>query len=272
MLMKTNDKNIHAAHRERVRQKAKKFGFEPMQDHELLEYILFHVIPRADTNPVAHNLINNFGNLLGVLSSSTEELMHVNGVGENAALFLCSLGEFFKRSSLQSHVVKKFTNVQDVTLYAHDCLKFKNKEKLIAICLDEKMHHLSTLHLSKPGKISEAELDLNVAVKELLQVGPRYIVLAHNHVDGSLNISVPDGELTTKLYRMLLTYKIEVLDHIIVTDHDSVSFAQTGLMEKIRNLVEANVNDVTISEKLGFKPKVASDNYYMFDPDIDLFK
>ena len=54
---------IHDGHRERLRKKFKEGNIE---DHELLELLLFFSIPRVNTNEIAHRLIEKFGSVNGV--------------------------------------------------------------------------------------------------------------------------------------------------------------------------------------------------------------
>ncbi len=59
-----------------------------MEPHVLLELFLFNVIPRSDTNPTAHRLLDRFGSLDGVFSASVEELTEVPGVGITTANYI----------------------------------------------------------------------------------------------------------------------------------------------------------------------------------------
>lgn len=80
--------NIHAGHRERLKNKFLRFGAEALEEHELLELLLFYAIPQKDTNPIAHNLINRFGSVAGVLKAEPKELTEVSGIGMHAATLL----------------------------------------------------------------------------------------------------------------------------------------------------------------------------------------
>ena len=50
------DTNNHKGHRKRMREDFEKGGFKTWQKHKVLEYLLYNVIPVADTNDIAHNL------------------------------------------------------------------------------------------------------------------------------------------------------------------------------------------------------------------------
>ena len=79
---------IHDGHREKMRRRFLTAGLEPFADHEALELLLYYAIPRRDTNPIAHALMERYGSLSAVLSAPAEDLQKVAGVGESAAVLL----------------------------------------------------------------------------------------------------------------------------------------------------------------------------------------
>ncbi|MBR3504876.1 MAG: hypothetical protein IKO07_11645 [Clostridia bacterium] len=86
--MDPSGKNIHAGHRQRVREKVLSSGVDDMADHEILEFLLFYVIPKRDVNPLAHRLLDTFGSLSRALSATTEEILAVDGAGPAVARML----------------------------------------------------------------------------------------------------------------------------------------------------------------------------------------
>ena len=67
--------NIHQGHREKMRQRFLKSGLEGFADHEALELLLYYAIPRQDTNPIAHRLMDRYGSLTAVLIGAPWVLM-----------------------------------------------------------------------------------------------------------------------------------------------------------------------------------------------------
>ena len=63
---------IHDGHRARKKEQFIQTGLDSFADHEALELLLFYAIPRRDTNPTAHLLLQKFGSLEGVFSASVE--------------------------------------------------------------------------------------------------------------------------------------------------------------------------------------------------------
>ena len=95
--------SIHSGHRQRMRQRFLKNGLEGLNDHEILELLLYYCIPRQDTNPYAHRLIERFGSLTGVLRAQEKELMEVEGIGENTAFYLNLLMETIRHYQIKSY-------------------------------------------------------------------------------------------------------------------------------------------------------------------------
>ena len=69
---------IHDGHREKMRRRFLETGLEGFADHEALELLLYYAIPRRDTNPIAHALMERYDSLSGVLNAPVEDLEKVD--------------------------------------------------------------------------------------------------------------------------------------------------------------------------------------------------
>lgn len=79
------DSKIHTGHRRRMRSRVAENGFSSLEPHEALECLLYITNARKNTNRMAHELIDRFGDFAGVLDASEEDLMTVEGVGPATA-------------------------------------------------------------------------------------------------------------------------------------------------------------------------------------------
>lgn len=228
--METKEKNLHQAHRERMREKARKFGFEHFESHELLEFALFYSIPRANTNPIAHKLLNKCDNLLGVFSCNKNELLNIEGLGEKSILYIELIGEIYKRTISQTPKVFKLKNDSDTEEYVTKLFKFEVTEKIMAICLDKNLFHLDTFEVDVERAISSSTLDTRKLTNRVLTVNAKYVILAHNHVEKNFNVSSDDIEITNKVYNLLIPYNIILVNHIIVCHNKTINFRELGLM------------------------------------------
>ncbi|MGN1094073.1 MAG: hypothetical protein ACI4SC_03760, partial [Candidatus Neoclostridium sp.] len=92
MSNKKDGAGYHVGHRERMRQRfdadSEMMSF---QEHEMLEYILNSVIPRCDTNGIAHALIAQFGSLYGVFNAPVQDLVQTRGMTVSAAYLIAGI-------------------------------------------------------------------------------------------------------------------------------------------------------------------------------------
>ena len=134
---KPSSKNIHDGHRDRMRERFLKSGFEAFAPHEKIEYLLFACNPRGDTNPLAHELIRRFGSFSGVLDAPYEELLEVDGVGPVAAAFLKMLPQAFRCYEMdrESGRVRMY-DYQDMARYLMKRYVGLSQEVVVLMLLD----------------------------------------------------------------------------------------------------------------------------------------
>lgn len=80
------------------------------------------------------------------------------------------------------------------------------------------------------GTIDGASVYPRVVVKRALDLNASAVILAHPHPSGVSSPSSADRRITERITNALSLVDIRVLDHIIVTNHASYSFAENGLM------------------------------------------
>ncbi|MEG0035622.1 MAG: UPF0758 domain-containing protein, partial [Oscillospiraceae bacterium] len=89
--------SVHDGHRERMKNRLLEQGLDTFDDHNVLELLLFFSVPRQDTNPIAHELLDHFGSLEAVFEAPTEELAKINGIGDNSVALLRLIPEVSRR-------------------------------------------------------------------------------------------------------------------------------------------------------------------------------
>src|SRR5690606_875497 len=84
---KTRRPDYHG-HRDRLRERFKAGGAEALQDYELLELLLFDIVPRRDTKPIAKAMMKRFGTFSEALGAPSNLLEEIEGLGPNTVLSL----------------------------------------------------------------------------------------------------------------------------------------------------------------------------------------
>ncbi len=228
--------NIHAGHRKRKIKQYLKDGFgKGRPPHEILEVLLYFCIPRKDTNPIAGELIKRFGSLAGVFNAEPHELMQIDGIGENAAAFLNMMPEVFKvyRQDMLSHK-KSFKSIEDVGEFLTENYKCATHEIFTVLSLDNRGRKISYDEISV-GENNVVGVSMRKLAEIILRTGAVAVVLAHNHPHGVALPSGSDIAATKEVADLLRSIGVQFLDHIIVSDSDYISLAQS---QKYRYLFE----------------------------------
>ena len=132
-------RNPHAGHRSRMRSKALTYGLDHLDDHEVLEMLLYHAIPRGDTNETAHRLLERFGSFRGLLEAPPEELQAVPGVGESAAVLLKLTMEAARRYYAARRTRRlHLTSTEAIGRFLTPVFIGRREENVYLLCLDAK--------------------------------------------------------------------------------------------------------------------------------------
>lgn len=218
----------HDGHRARLKHRFLKTGLDDFEPHNLLELILFYSVPRKDTNPLAHRLINHFGSLSAVFDARPEELMKVEGVTENTAVLLSMLPQIARRY-LEDKVdpVNTITGFTDIGAYLLPKFIGRNVETMMLASLDNKNKIVSCSIIAE-GESNKASVSRRKIMEEAIRVNAVRVILAHNHPQGFAIPSAEDIYMTEEVYALLKTVGIELVDHIIFAQDDFVSLVASG--------------------------------------------
>lgn len=219
---------MHAGHRERMKQRFRETGLKGFDDVNVLELMLFYVIPRQDTNPIAHALIEHFGSFQDVIEASYEELLKVKGVGENTATYLRLIPEVCKRYTREKQKRKAaYTSLQDMADFVIPLFSFDMEETLFMICLDAG-NHITYCEPISHGNLDSVMIEPREVVQKAMNRRATRVVLAHNHPSGIASPSLSDVSLTQNLKEALQLFNIELMDHFIVAEQTCVSLRKHG--------------------------------------------
>lgn len=223
---------VHEGHRERMRSRFLQEGGDGLANHEMLEMLLYGTIPRGDTNEIAHQLLNEFGSLTNLIEADPREISRVEGVGMKSAVFLSLLHELVRRYEKEKR--EKKTELTSVFLSADYCrglLAYRPMECFYAIYLDSRRKVLRADKLAE-GSVNDVSISPRVVVEKALRYKATSVLLCHNHPSGTVKPSFEDIQLTAELKKLLEPLGVEVVDHIIIGDHQYFSFLQNDLMGK----------------------------------------
>ncbi len=222
--------DIHDGHRERLKQRFLDNGLDTFSDHNILELLLFYVLPRRDTNMIAHRLMQRFGSLSGVLDAPVQELTEVEGIGKNAACYLklfSQVARVYFNDKLKDGIV--LDTAEKVGEYLIPKYVGIMHEMVLLVCLDSKGKVLSCTAVME-GTINATQVSVRKIVETAVRNNAASVILSHNHPSGLAIPSRDDIATTKKIEQALALINVTLVDHIIVADNDWVSLRDSAYL------------------------------------------
>ena len=220
----------HGGHRQRLKDSFLEHGLDVLNDIQVLEMVLFYAVPRQDTNPMAHRLLDEFGSLAAVFDASHEELVKRGKLTSNAATLLKLVPAAARRQQISR---AGDDCILDSTRRCGDYLvpyfMGETDEVVYLLGLDAKCKALGCVKLFN-GTVNYANLSIRRVVEAALGMKAVSVVLAHNHTSGIAVPSHEDIRTTKAVAHALDLVGVLLSDHIVVADSDYVSMAESGLI------------------------------------------
>ncbi len=238
--------NIHTGHRQRIRKQVCENGFDGYSDHQILEVLLTYVIPYKDTNPIAHALIGEFGNLAGVFEASVSDLIKVEGIGEKTAIFLSTMPNLFEAYSKSKMAPKEvLDSPAKIVNYFKRYVTVVGKENFYFACLDGKSGLICLEKLGN-GQANSINVNIREFTQKVLQHPTESVVICHTHTAPDPLPSREDIMFTQRICDSLGMLGVSLVDHIIIAPDTHFSFVNAHLLgdsneSKIRVLNSASL-------------------------------
>ena len=229
-MMQSENRSLHANHRERMRRRFMEHGLDSFDDHSVLELLLFYAQPRKDMNVVAHRLMNAFGSLEGVFDAAPEALKTVEDVGDSAAVLIHLVPEVARR-----YLMSKadpgciLTDSTAAGRYLLPRFLTCKEERMMLVCMDAKLKVLDCREIGRGSTVS-VSVNIRSIVQRALGQNATYALLAHNHTSGIALPSNEDVAVTLRVRQILAEVGVTLTDHIVVAGDDFVSMADSGYL------------------------------------------
>lgn len=215
---------------ERPREKLLSHGPTTLTDAELLAIFIRTGIKGRSAIEIAHDIINQHGGLVRLLSTDCTSFCNTKGLGPAKYAQLTAVLEMAKRFETSRAKEQQFLESPEAVKSVVS-LNMRALEHEVFACLFlDNRHRLICYKPMFNGTIDSASVYPREVVKAALKFNCAAVILAHNHPSGVAEPSRADIEITKKLSNALALIDVRVLDHIIVGDGYQVSLAERGEM------------------------------------------
>ena len=214
---------------ERPRERLLAKGPASLSDAELVAVLLRTGVRGRTAVDVARDLIGHFGGLASLLAAGTT-LRRLKGLGPaKSAQFIAALE--IARRSMDERLKEgaALSSPGAVRDYLRLLLCSRQHEVFVCLWLDAQ-HKVIAAEEAFRGTLTQTSVYPREIVKAALAANAAAVIFAHNHPSGVAQPSRADEMLTRSLKEALALVDVRVLDHFIVAGHQTLSFAERGLL------------------------------------------
>ena len=214
---------------ERPRERLVKFGEQALSVQELLQLILGRGIAGESVVITAQKLLSQFGSLQKLAEASIEELSLVKGIGLAKATQMKAVFEIGRRLSTQvaPYKSKELTDPEKVYRLIKNKLKDYHKEHFYIIVLNSRNWSVAEVSI---GSLNASIVHPREVFAEAIKNKAASVIFVHNHPSGDPEPSEGDLITTKRLVEAGKILEIEVIDHIIITNNNFLSFKEHKLL------------------------------------------
>ena len=222
---------IHDGHRERLRSSFQENGLAGFDGIRALELLLQYAIPRKDTNPLAHALMDRFGSLQAVFDASEQELCEVDGIGTRAAALIRLVPAIMRKSAVDHAAeIRYILNTSDAKDVLMPRFLYEQDEIALLLCLDTQRRVIKCVELAR-GTVNKVNVDVRMVLENALKTRSDSVILAHNHPDSPARNSREDDLVTRQIYQSLRSVGITLRDHLIFARDGVFSYEDSGTLQ-----------------------------------------
>lgn len=208
--------NPHAGHRRRMRARFEGEGPDYFEAHQLLEMFLFPLLPRRDTNEIAHRLLDRFGSLQDIFFAEHDDLVEVEGISDITASAIKVTAALYRKIVQESyHPPKRYDHFEDIVRYLQTLYTGITVERVYLLLFDNGLKLLDCILLDE-GTVGGAHINARKIVEHAIKKNAACVMLAHNHPGGVAIPSSEDTATTNFLNSHLQAVGLTLLDHVVV--------------------------------------------------------
>lgn len=218
---------------ERPRERLLSRGPHALTDAELIAILVRVGFQGTNAVELGRKLLKQFGTLRAMSEAPLSALLDMKGLKGAKVAQLAAAMEIARRVSLPDKRGKiQIKNTEQATNYLRERLRGLADEHFRVLYLN-KVNHLLEDALLAQGAVDNVRPPIRSIVARALQVNASSLIAAHNHPSGLAEPSESDRLLTGDLISALRPLGMRILDHIIVGEEVTYSFADSGLLDEL---------------------------------------
>ncbi|AWE08177.1 hypothetical protein DCE79_12585 [Lysinibacillus sp. 2017] len=222
--MKIND--VHEA--DRPRERLIRQGAKSLSNQELIAILLGTGTKKESVLTVANRVLLNFEKLHNLKHATLEEMTDIKGIGEAKAVLLLASIELGRRLASKD-LEERYTirSPEDAASYLMQDMTSLQQEHFVCLFLNVKNQviHKQTIFV---GSLNASIVHPREIFREAVKRSAASLICSHNHPSGVPTPSPEDIDVTNRLYEAGKIVGVDLLDHVIIGDHQFISMKEKG--------------------------------------------
>lgn len=217
------------AEEDRPREKMMALGAQALSDAELLAILIGSGNTEESAVDLMKHVLADCNNNLNTLGKMTiHDLMQYNGIGEAKAITILAACELGKRRQMEKPEERPdLGTATKIYNHMHPVLQDCDVEEFWILLMNQNHRLIKKLRISHGG-ITEVSVDIRIIMREAVLANATILAVCHNHPSGNLRPSEQDNQLTYALQQACNLMRIQLMDHVILTDGAYFSYHETG--------------------------------------------
>ena len=217
------------AEEDRPREKMMALGAQGLSDAELLAILIGSGNTEESAVDLMKHVLADCNNNLNTLGKMTiHDLMQYNGIGEAKAITILAACELGKRRQMEKPEERPdLGTATKIYNHIHPVLQDCDVEEFWILLMNQNHRLIKKLRISHGG-ITEVSVDIRIIMREAVLANATILAVCHNHPSGNLRPSEQDNQLTYALQQACNLMRIQLMDHVILTDGAYFSYHETG--------------------------------------------
>ncbi|MGH8064641.1 MAG: RadC family protein [Candidatus Entotheonellia bacterium] len=227
---------------ERPRERLLSRGAQALTDAELVAILVRVGFKGTSAVELGRQLLQQFGSLRAMVEAPVIALLEVKGLkGAKAAQLLAAM-EIARRVTVPAQrgelVIKSTAGAAE---YLRERMCALSEEQFRVLYLNRRYALLEDALIAQ-GSVESVSPPLRTIVMRALQANASALIAAHNHLSGVAAASESDRLLTQDIIAATRPLGLKLLDHVIIAEEMTFSFADRGLLDELEllNLAPGN--------------------------------
>ncbi len=221
-------------HRERLRRRMEREGWDALRPHEMVELVLYHAVPRQDLSMVSRVLVDRFGSVGGVFRASREALLAVEGVTPTLADCLLTTGRLMSAYyDLHAERGIHLRHWQDFLAFLRPRVAAAEGAVLWAVYADFDFNLITYTDLSDAESWWDAE-NARRMVAEAVDTGARFVYLVRFLPAAADDLDAEEKARLTSLAVALRAVDAELVDCALSGGGELHSMNAENRLERLR--------------------------------------